>query len=73
MKMEVTVSLPVTERVRKPESEGCHEFEIDDIVTSRAGATAYRVKRASYQLGFEVFGAAIGLAGVIYRLWAPRF
>jgi len=42
-------------------------------VTSRDGATAYRVERASYQLGFEIFGAAIGLAGVIYRLRAPRF
>ena len=42
-------------------------------MTSRDGATAYRVERASYQLGFEIFGAAIGLAGVIYRLRAPRF
>ena len=48
---EVIVSLPVTESGRKPESEGCHEFGIDDIVTSRDGATAYRVERPATSSG----------------------
>ena len=48
---EVTVSLPVTERGRKPESERCHEFGIDDIVPSRDGATAYRVERPTTSSG----------------------